>query len=32
MIAAGDITRARAEEVAHMVLRENAIRLYKLTP
>jgi hypothetical protein len=32
MIAAGDITRARAEEVARMVLRDNAIRLYKLTP
>ena len=32
MIAAGDITRPRAEEVARMVLRDNAIRLYKLTP
>jgi predicted TIM-barrel fold metal-dependent hydrolase len=32
MIAAGDITRARAEVVARMVLCDNAIRLYKLTP
>jgi hypothetical protein len=32
MIAAGDITRPRAAEVARMVLRDNAIRLYKLTP
>jgi uncharacterized protein len=32
MLTAGDITRARAEEVARMVLRDNAIRLYKLTP
>jgi hypothetical protein len=32
MIAAGDITRPRAEELARMVLRDNAIRLYKLTP
>src|SRR5207253_44000 len=30
MMAAGEITRARAEEVARMVLRENAVRLYKL--
>jgi hypothetical protein len=32
MVAAGEVTRARAEEIARMVLRENAIRLYKLTP
>jgi len=32
MVMAGDITRPRAEEVARMVLRDNAIRLYKLTP
>jgi len=32
MIAAGDMTRPRAAEVARMVLRDNAIRLYKLTP
>jgi uncharacterized protein len=32
MIGVGDITRARAEEVARMVLRDNAIRLYGLTP
>lgn len=31
MIAAGDITRVRAEEVARMVLRDNAVRLYGLT-
>ena len=30
MIAAGDLTRARAEEVARMVLRDNALRLYRL--
>jgi uncharacterized protein len=30
MIAAGDITRARAEEIARMVMRDNAIRLYTL--
>jgi len=30
MIAAGDITRARAEEIARMVMRDNSIRLYKL--
>jgi uncharacterized protein len=32
MMMAGDIMRPRAEEVARMVLRANAIRLYKLTP
>ena len=32
MIAAGDITRARAEEIARMVLRDNAMRLYGMTP
>jgi hypothetical protein len=32
MIAAGDMTRPRAEDVARMVLRDNAIKLYKLTP
>lgn len=32
MIAVGDITRDGAERVARMVLRDNAIRLYKLTP
>jgi uncharacterized protein len=32
MIAAGDITRPRAEDVARMVLRDNAIALYKLVP
>jgi predicted TIM-barrel fold metal-dependent hydrolase len=31
MMAAGEITRVRAEEVARMVLRENAVRLYQLT-
>jgi hypothetical protein len=32
MIAAGDVTRPRAEEIARMVLRDNALRLYKLAP
>jgi uncharacterized protein len=32
MMAAGEITRARAEKVARMVLRDNAVRLYELTP
>ena len=32
MIAAGDITRPRAEEVARLVLRDNAIKLYGLSP
>jgi hypothetical protein len=32
MVTAGDITRPRAEEVARIVLRDNAIRLYQLTP
>jgi predicted TIM-barrel fold metal-dependent hydrolase len=32
MMADGDITRLRAAEVARMVLRDNAIRLYKLAP
>jgi hypothetical protein len=32
MIAAGDITRRRAEDVARMVLRDNAMKLYKLAP
>jgi predicted TIM-barrel fold metal-dependent hydrolase len=32
MIAAGDMTRPRAEDVARMILRDNAIKLYKLTP
>lgn len=31
MISDGDITRARAIELARMVLRENAIRLYGIT-
>ena len=31
MIAAGDITRVRAEAVARMVLRDNAVGLYGLT-
>jgi uncharacterized protein len=30
MVTAGDITRPRAEDVARMVLRDNAIGLYKL--
>jgi hypothetical protein len=30
MVAAGDLTRPRAEEVARQVLRDNAIRLYGL--
>jgi hypothetical protein len=30
MLAAGDITRSRAEEIAHLVLRDNAIKLYGL--
>jgi hypothetical protein len=30
MMAAGDLTRPRAEEVARQVLRDNAIRLYGL--
>jgi predicted TIM-barrel fold metal-dependent hydrolase len=29
MIRDGDVTRARAEEIARMVLRDNAARLYK---
>jgi predicted TIM-barrel fold metal-dependent hydrolase len=32
MIGAGDLTRPRAEEVARMVLRDNAVRLYSLRP
>lgn len=32
MMAAGEMSRARAEEIAGMVLRGNALRLYKLTP
>ena len=32
MMTAGEITRVRAEEVARMVLRENAIKLYQLAP
>jgi hypothetical protein len=32
MRADGDISRARAEEVAPMVLRDNAVTLYRLTP
>jgi predicted TIM-barrel fold metal-dependent hydrolase len=32
MITEGDITRPRAEEVARMVLRDNAVGLYKLIP
>ena len=32
MIASGEMTRSRAEAVARMVLRDNAVRLYKLTP
>jgi len=31
MMVAGEITRGRAEEVARMVLRDNAINLYHLT-
>lgn len=30
MMAAGEITRARAEEIGRMVLRDNAVRLYHL--
>lgn len=30
MMAAGQITRARAEELARMVMRENAAKLYRL--
>ena len=30
MVRSGEITRARAEEIATMVLRGNAVRLYKL--
>ena len=30
MMASGEITRARAEQIARMVLRDNAVRLYKL--
>jgi uncharacterized protein len=30
MLRDGDITRARASELARMVLRENALRLYGL--
>ena len=32
MMADGEITRARAIEIARMVLRENALALYRLTP
>lgn len=32
MMAAGEITRGRAEEVARMVLRDNAYTLYQLSP
>jgi predicted TIM-barrel fold metal-dependent hydrolase len=32
MTNAGDITRSRAEEVARMVLRDNAVKLYGLLP
>src|SRR5262245_33573106 len=32
MMTAGEITRSRAEEIARMVLRDNAIRLYNLAP
>ena len=32
MTTAGDITRPRAEEVARMVLRDNAVKLYGLPP
>jgi len=31
MMTDGDITRARAEEIARMVMRENAVKLYGLT-
>ena len=30
MVADGEITRARAEEIARMVLRDNALRVYRL--
>jgi hypothetical protein len=30
MIEDGQVTRARAEELARLVLRENALRLYGL--
>ena len=32
MMASGEVTRARAETIARMVLRDNAVRLYKLSP
>jgi predicted TIM-barrel fold metal-dependent hydrolase len=32
MMQDGEITRERASELARMVMRENAIRLYGLTP
>lgn len=32
MINDGDITRERASELARMVLRENAVKLYRLNP
>jgi hypothetical protein len=32
MLRDGDITRERASRLARMVLRENAVRLYGLTP
>jgi hypothetical protein len=32
MVTAGELTRPRAEEVARMVLPDNAISLHKLTP
>jgi hypothetical protein len=32
MMTAGEITRPHAEEIARMVLRDNAIRLYNLMP
>ena len=31
MLRDGDITRGRASELARMVLRENALRLYGLS-
>lgn len=32
MMRDGEITRARAETIARMVMRENAVSLYRLTP
>jgi hypothetical protein len=32
MVRDDEITPARARELAHMMMRENALKAYKLTP